>query len=63
MISRVENEINLNWAEQNPESFVKSVLDFQKQYSNTEWKITVDLSRDKYMILTATRKFTDQRLK
>lgn len=30
MLSRVENEMNLNWAEQNPELFVKSVLDFSE---------------------------------
>lgn len=59
MLSRVEHEMNMNWAEQNPQLFVKSVKEFQQKYANADWKIGIDLSRPFYVTLIATRRFTD----
>lgn len=59
MISRVEHEMNLNWADQFPDLFVKSISEFQQKYANTDWKITIDLSRNRYVKLIATRTFND----
>ena len=59
MISRVEVEMNMNWAEQNPALFVKSVLKFKEDYAYSDWDVKVEMSRKHYIYLIATRKFTD----
>lgn len=55
----VEHEIDLNWAEQVPDLFTKAVVEFQNQYSTPDWKITIDMSRNRFVKLIATRVFND----
>lgn len=59
MIARVEHEMNLNWAEQVPDLFTKAFIEFQNQYSTPDWKITIDMSRNRFVKLIATRVFND----
>ena len=59
MIARVEHEMNLNWAEQVPDMFVKAFTEFQNQYAMPGWKITINMDRKRYVTLVATRVFND----
>lgn len=59
MIARVEHEINMNWAEQAPALFVKAVDEFQRKYNTHEWKVSIDISRPRYVTLRAVRHFGD----
>jgi hypothetical protein len=52
---RVEVVMNLNWAKAYPELLADRVIKFQKEFNNPAWKMSMDLSRDCYMILTAER--------
>lgn len=36
MIARVEHQMNLNWAEQSPDLFVKAFTEFQNQYATSD---------------------------
>lgn len=53
MLSRVEHEMNLNWADQNPDLFVKAVREFQDKYANYEWDVSIQLNRKHYVTLVA----------
>ena len=59
MISRVEKEMNLNWAEQHPELFASAFTEFQNEFANSDWSITINMDRKRFVKLIATRKFTD----
>lgn len=59
MLSRVDHEMNLFWADQNPELFVKAVRKFQDEYANHEWDISIHLDLKNYVTLTAKRRFRD----
>ena len=59
MLSRVEHEMNLNWADQNPDLFVKAVREFQDKYANYEWDVSIQLNRKHYVTLVAKRHFND----
>lgn len=52
---RVEVEMNLNWAEANPELFAARVSKFQNEYNTGEWKMSMDLTRNRYMTLVAEK--------
>jgi len=45
MISRVEVEMSMNWAEQNPSLFVKEFLEFKKEYAYSGWNVNIEMSR------------------
>jgi hypothetical protein len=53
---KVENEMNLKWAESNPELFVKTFIEFQEDFNNGQWDMSIDMTRKGFAILTATRK-------
>ncbi len=55
-VSRTEREVNFGWANNNPELFVATVKDFQKETPVTEWRHHIDLSRPGYVTLIATRR-------
>lgn len=55
-VTRSETEINLGWAEANPELFVQSVKGFQAKAPITHWRHFVDLSREHYIKLIAVRR-------
>jgi len=60
MLSRVEHEMNLFWADQNPELFVKAVRKFQDEYANHEWNVSIQLGRKHYVTLVAKRHFANE---
>jgi hypothetical protein len=55
-VTRSETEINLGWAEANPELFVRSVKTFQHRAPITHWQHYIDLSREHFMKLIAVRR-------
>lgn len=52
---RVEVEMNLNWAEANPELFAARVSRFQNEFNNGEWKMSMDLTHQRYITLIADK--------
>lgn len=56
MIVQVDKEMNLGWATAHPELFAKTFVEFQASYPSALWDHSIDLSRDKYVTLTAKRK-------
>ncbi len=54
-ITRVESEANFTWAQNHPELFVRFVMRFQKRYPVDKWAHRIDLSREHYITLIATR--------
>lgn len=56
MKTRCEVEFNMKWAEQNPALFVEGIKDFQKQYGDENWHLSIDLSLAGYMTLVANSK-------
>jgi hypothetical protein len=56
LVSRRETELNLNWGRENPALFVEAVAKFQEQHPVTDWKHHVDLGRNGFLTLIATRR-------
>jgi hypothetical protein len=56
MISRVEVEMNMNWAEQHPALFVKAFSKFKEDYPTSDWLIKIDMTRKSYVTLVAITK-------
>ena len=55
-VSRTETEMNLGWAESNPELFVQAVKAFQAKTPAAQWTHRIDLSRVGFVTLTAIRR-------
>jgi hypothetical protein len=55
-VVRVEIEMNMNWAEKNPELFVAKCNEFSCKYHFSKWKHEIDLSRDRFVTLIAKRR-------
>ena len=55
-VSEVQTEMNMNWAEANPELFTKKVREFMKTYDEEGWNISLKRRKDYAFILVANRK-------
>lgn len=55
MISTIETQISLDWAEQNPAMFVKALRDFREKYKSRDWKVTMTFRRGGLIVLCADR--------
>ena len=53
MITQVETEISLAWAEQNPDKFLDAVAEFRENYAG--WGLKVSYPRAGFVILAARR--------
>jgi len=53
MITQVEVEISLAWAESNPDKFLDKVANFRDKYAG--WGVKIDLSRNGFVTLAARR--------
>lgn len=53
---RVETEMNMNWAEANPELFTKKVREFMREFHEDNWKISLNRRGDHAFILVADKK-------
>lgn len=52
-ITKVEAEISLAWARQNPDKFLDSVAEFREDYVG--WGLKIDTSREGFLVLAARR--------
>lgn len=55
MVSKIETKISLDWAEQNPEMFIKAIRDFRDKYKGKEWKVSATFQRGALFVLCAER--------
>lgn len=57
-VTRTSREVNLGWAENNPQLFVQTVKSFQAETPITHWQHFIDLSRNGYVTFHANRRET-----
>lgn len=54
--TRVEVEMSMVWAHQNPDLFVKATNDFARDYHWRDYQHKIDFSREGFVTLTAVRR-------